>query len=152
MKTLKFSLLACIMTIFLMNISLSLSAQEKRFASDNSFELRDGFIKNISNLTDEKTKSIKELLAQNKKDLEPLKKQLSEKEEALRKLVIAEKPDKPAIEKLIDEIGVLRAQIMKKNISFKMDVRGLLTDEQKKALEAKPVGPKRGKQDDRPNK
>ena len=49
----------------------------------------------------------------------------------MRTLQSAEKPDLNAINKLIDEMAAVRAQIQKKAAAHKVEVASLLTDEQK---------------------
>ena len=65
------------------------------------------------------------------KEITPLKNELTEKKAHLKTLESAEKPDKDAINKTIDEIYLLKAEVTKKQSAFRQDVRKLLNDEQK---------------------
>ncbi|BDX39308.1 hypothetical protein CYCD_26630 [Tenuifilaceae bacterium CYCD] len=85
----------------------------------------------IPNLTDEQQKKIQELRVQHIKEITPLKNELGEKRAHLRTLESAEKPDLNAINKTIDEMSAIRAQIMKKSAAHRIEVASLLTDEQK---------------------
>lgn len=89
------------------------------------------FERGIPNLTaDQKTK-IQALRVAHQKEVTPLKNELAEKKAHLRTLETAEKSDKDAINKTIDEISTLQAKIMKLNASHRMAVASNLTDEQK---------------------
>lgn len=68
----------------------------------------------------------------------------------LRQLLRAEKPDRAAIEKKITEIGNLQAQQMKARTMAELDLRDLLTPEQREKLkqlrEQRPVAPRPAQQ------
>jgi Spy/CpxP family protein refolding chaperone len=82
-------------------------------------------------LTDEQQKKIDALDLETEKVLLPMKAQIEVKAAELKGLALAENPDKGAIDKKIEEIGVLRTQIMKKKILNKLAVRALLTPDQR---------------------
>ncbi|KAB2871552.1 MAG: Spy/CpxP family protein refolding chaperone [Bacteroidales bacterium] len=85
----------------------------------------------IPNLTDEQQQKINDLRVKHINDVTPLKNELGEKRARMRTLQSAEKPDLNAINKLIDEMAAVRAQIQKKAAAHKVEVASLLTDEQK---------------------
>ncbi|HSA05491.1 MAG TPA: Spy/CpxP family protein refolding chaperone [Tenuifilaceae bacterium] len=85
----------------------------------------------IPNLTDEQQQKINDLKVKHIKDVTPLKNELGEKRARMRTLQSVEKPDLNAINKLIDEMAAVRAQIQKKAAAHKVEVASLLTDEQK---------------------
>ena len=85
----------------------------------------------IPNLTDEQQQKINDLRVKHIKDVTPLKNELGEKKARMRTLQSAEKPDLNAINKLIDEMAAVRAQIQKKAAAHRVEVASLLTDEQK---------------------
>jgi len=85
----------------------------------------------IPNLTaDQKTK-IDALRVKNQKEVTPLRNELNEKEAHLRTLESADKVDKDAINKTIDEITALQGKIMKLRVNHRLEVSALLTDDQK---------------------
>ena len=85
----------------------------------------------LQTLTEDQQKQIKDLKTQVEKEILPLKSELQVKSAELKQLLVAEKSDKAAINKKIDEIGSLRAQIQKKRIENQLKVRDLLTPEQR---------------------
>lgn len=91
----------------------------------------------IPGLTPEQEKSIKKSKLAFQKEATALKNQLAEKKAHLRTLNTAEKPDNAAIDKTIDEIAALKAQLMKNRNSHYQEVRAVLTDEQKIFFDSK---------------
>lgn len=85
----------------------------------------------IPNLTaDQKTK-IDALRTKHQKEVTPLRNELAEKQAHLNSLESAEKVDKDAINKTIDEITALQSKIMKLRVNHRLEVSALLTDDQK---------------------
>jgi Spy/CpxP family protein refolding chaperone len=91
----------------------------------------------IEGLTEEQHNSIKELRLAMKDDVRQNAELLQEKKALLNTLQKAEKPDQAAINKTIDEITVLKGQIMKSRAEFRIKVSGLLTEEQRAAFQQK---------------
>lgn len=89
------------------------------------------FMEVIPNLTETQRDQIVKLHTAMLKEILPIQNMIEEKEVHLKILTTAEKVDQKAIDKTIDEISDLRSQIQKKRMKFMMDVRGLLTDEQR---------------------
>jgi len=85
----------------------------------------------IPNLTDEQQQKINDLRVKHIKDVTPLKNELGEKRAKMRTLQSADKPDLNAINKLIDEMAAVRAQIQKKAAAHRVEVASLLTEEQR---------------------
>lgn len=85
----------------------------------------------IPNLTDEQQQKIKDLKVKHIKEVTPLKNELGEKKARMRTLQSADKQDLNAINKNIDEMASLRAQIQKKAAAHRAEVASLLTDEQR---------------------
>ena len=85
----------------------------------------------LPGLTEEQQKKVQALDLETEKALLPLKAQMDVKAAELKGLALAENPDKGAIDKKIEEIGLLRTQIMKKKIMNKLAVRALLTPDQR---------------------
>ncbi len=85
----------------------------------------------IPNLTEAQQSKIDALMVKHLKEVTPLRNELLEKEARLNTLESADKPDMNAINKTIDEIAALKAQIMKKRVAHRTEVATQLTDEQK---------------------
>ena len=99
-----------------------------------------GNCKMIPNLTDDQQKKIDALNVKHLKEVTNLKNQVKIKEAELRVLETADKPDKNAIDKKIDEIMTLKTQLAKAGANHRQEVRALLTDEQKVYFDAMPRG------------
>jgi Spy/CpxP family protein refolding chaperone len=82
-------------------------------------------------LTTEQEAKIKEIRVKHIAEVTPLKNELGEKYARLRTLQSVDKPDLNAINKIIDEISVIKANIQKKGAAHKVAVASLLTPEQK---------------------
>lgn len=67
----------------------------------------------------------------------------------MRSLMRAERPDRRAIDRQIDRIAELRADMMKARVATQLDMRAVLTDEQRNRLRELP-GSGRGMQRGRP--
>jgi zinc resistance-associated protein len=85
----------------------------------------------IPGLSEDQQKKVQALDLETEKALLPLKAQMDVKAAELRALALAENPEKGAIDKKIEEIGLLRTQIMKKKIMNKLAVRALMTPDQR---------------------
>lgn len=82
-------------------------------------------------LTEEQQKKIDALKTNLHKALLPLNADLKVKKAELEKLRIAENPSTTAIDKKIEEIGALRTQIHKALVHHRLQVREILTPEQR---------------------
>lgn len=87
-----------------------------------------GFIKG---LTVEQEKQIIALKQNLIKEILPLNNQISEKKAHLKTVSSGDNVDIVAVNKTIDEMYLLKAEVSKKHNTFKQDVRKLLTAEQK---------------------
>lgn len=90
----------------------------------------------IPNLTADQSAKIAKLKVDHQKALIQLQAALQTKRLELRQLML-EKVDQKKLEAKIDEIAKAGADIQKSCLAHKTAVKGLLTDEQKKALEEK---------------
>ena len=99
-----------------------------------------GCMQGIPDLTEQQVQKIEELCLNTKKELNGIKNQLGEKQAHLKTLQDADKADMTAINKTIDEISVLKADMMKKHEATIQTVRGLLTEKQKIIFDSKPKG------------
>jgi len=82
-------------------------------------------------LTEKQKEKFKDLDLKHDKALLPLKSDLKILDAELSKLLIADKPDKTAIDQKIDEIGVVKVKIEKVKVKDKLARRALLTDKQR---------------------
>ena len=87
-----------------------------------------GFLKD---LTPEQKKQIYVLKQKLIKETLPIKNQIEEKQAHLKTISTGDNVDMVAVNKTIDEIAVLKADIQKKKMQFRQDVRKLLTEDQK---------------------
>jgi len=85
----------------------------------------------IPGLTEEQKKQIKAMAMAFHKELALIDAQIDEKKAHLKTLELAETPDMAAIGKTIDEMMVLKGDIMKKKIAHHQEIRKMLNDEQK---------------------
>lgn len=92
---------------------------------------------NIPNLTPDQQTKITNLKTSHMKEMQDFKNQLGEKEAHLNTLRTADKPDMAAINKTLDEIGVIKVNMSKKREQHIQDVRSLLTAEQKVYFDSK---------------
>lgn len=89
------------------------------------------FFPDIPNLSKEQAESIKKLqLATEQKSFQ-LENVLREKEARLKTLTSEDNPDAKAVLKTVDEIGDLNTQILKLKVNNSLEIRKLLTPEQK---------------------
>lgn len=93
--------------------------------------------KHIPNLTDEQKQKIEELQKAFLKEIQPLRNQLRSERFALMSLKTANNPDQKAINAKIDALAKLQAEIEKKEVAHLLQIRSLLTDEQRAAMEAR---------------
>lgn len=83
------------------------------------------------NLTDEQKQKIDQMHLEHQKKVLSLQNQLGEKRAHLKTLTSADAPDAKAINALIDEIGGLNTQLMKARVNLQLQIRSLLTEEQR---------------------
>ena len=91
----------------------------------------------IKGLSDEQKQKIEKLKTSHQKEMLQLKNQVCEKKSHLKTLETADNADLSAINKTIDEILVVKAQMMKKCAAHKQDIRKILTDDQRVKFDLK---------------
>jgi Spy/CpxP family protein refolding chaperone len=89
------------------------------------------------NLSEDQQKKIKEIRLKTAREIMPLRNQLAEKKARLHTISTVDKPDMNEINKTIDEMAALKAQIEKKRVASRMEVRSLLNDEQRLMFDMK---------------
>lgn len=88
------------------------------------------------NLTEEQQTAIRDLKLEQQKKLLPLKSELSKLYNELKLLKAADNPDLKKIEDKIDAIMSVKTKMMKMREQYFVKIKKLLTDEQKKKLNA----------------
>jgi len=89
------------------------------------------------NLTDEQKAKMSDLRLALQKKLLPLKSDLQSKMTNLRLLKTEENPNLNKIDKLIDETGKLRTQMQKEKVRHQLEVRKILTPDQRKIWDSR---------------
>lgn len=135
-------LIPLMLVAFLITGSVSVKAQTKNEGPNASTTSvtseKDGkCIADIPDLNDQQKQKIEDLCLVHKKESTQIKNQLNEKQAHLKTLQGADKADMAAINKTIDEISVLKADLMKKCAQTKQSIRELLNDKQKTVFDAK---------------
>ncbi|MBN2682193.1 MAG: Spy/CpxP family protein refolding chaperone [Bacteroidales bacterium] len=87
-------------------------------------------------LTDDQQKQVDALKTTHLKENLQIKNQIKEKEAQLNTLESADKADMTKINKTIDEISALKAELHKKNAAHKQEIRKILNDEQRVKFDA----------------
>ncbi len=131
-KTLTFILVA-----LALSVNTGVFGQKRQVKTQMKVLKESTFKHEIPNLTDEQKAKIKELKIANMKVMLPLKNKIGEKRAHLRTLITAENIDMKAINKTIDEIGSIRTEMIKKKIANRMEIRKLLTEEQRLFFDTK---------------
>jgi Spy/CpxP family protein refolding chaperone len=86
------------------------------------------------NLTKEQRDKIADLRDRQERRSIDLRAQIQTAQLDMRKLMRAEKPDKAAIGRQIDKVSALRADLQKSRIGTMLDVREILTPEQREKM------------------
>ena len=91
--------------------------------------------KRILNLTDEQRKSFREINSNHLSITKPLKKEMMKKKLEMQLEKMEDKIDVSTVNKLIDEISDLEAEMRKSEFSRNLEIRSLLDDEQQIRLD-----------------
>jgi Spy/CpxP family protein refolding chaperone len=142
-KLLKPAMIAIAISSILMTIGLNTYAQrgqgrpEQRRLNQDERPLIGHFIPNLS---PEQQTQIQELRTKHLKEVTPLRNELNEKRARLQTLQSAEKPDMNAINKTIDEMAQIKANIMKKGSAHRTEISTILTEDQRVVFNANRAG------------
>ncbi len=90
----------------------------------------------IPDLTEAQKEKMKALRIEHMKIVQQLRNQLGEKEARLRTLSTSDKVDMSEINRVIEEMGAMRTQLMKSMAQHRQKIRELLTDEQRVIFDA----------------
>jgi len=85
----------------------------------------------IPDLTDQQLEQIKAMRTEHMKEMQVMRNQLAEKKARLRTLSTADKVNMTEINKVIDEMGEMRTQMMKMREQHRQKIRKMLTDDQR---------------------
>lgn len=91
----------------------------------------------IPGLSEEQQDQIKTLRTEHMKERQSLQNQMAEKKARLRTLSTADKVNMAEINKVIDEFGKMRTQMMKLKEQHRQEVRKMLNDEQRVFFDAR---------------
>ena len=90
-----------------------------------------GHSPDIPDLSEEQKEQIKELEINHMKEVLPMNNQLGEKEARLRTLSTEDEADINAINTLIEDIGKIKIEMMKKEAAFHQGIRKIFTSDQR---------------------
>jgi Spy/CpxP family protein refolding chaperone len=93
----------------------------------------------IPNLTEEQKTQIEAIRDEFKTENHTTMSELREKQQELRQLKSADSVNIEAVDSLIDEIGVLKTSIMKSKTNMDLEVRNLLTEDQRTYFDSRPL-------------
>ncbi len=138
MKSLKFKSLVILISLFLISNSDILA--QRGMGQKGTGQRGAGFANgqcNLPNISKEQQAKISKLRTAHMKESQKTRNIMGEKRARLQTLQTADKVDMKAVNKTIDEIGVLRTEMHKKRATHRQSVRNLLTDEQKVVFDSK---------------
>ena len=115
-------------------------AQNTEIAPAKKAEMRKGkhhgMMADIPNLTEEQKTEIKKIKEESRKKAEPQRKEAKDLRSKLNALKTAENPDQQQINSLIDKSAKMKAEMEKSRTASELKVRGILTPEQRKFVDA----------------
>lgn len=97
----------------------------------------------IPDLTDEQKEQIRNIRLENRSAMLPYRNQINEKRARLQTLTTGDQQDLDAANQVVEEIGVLRTEMMKQRLANRVKVRDVLTEEQRVIFDSHP-GPALG--------
>ncbi len=116
----------------IISINANVLAQEKQnFTRKYQMHQNNYCNMDIPNLSDEQKEKIEKFRIDHMKEMLQFKNQLAEKVAKKQTLMTADDPDINVINTIIDEIGAIKIEMMKKQAEGKLSIRNLLNDDQK---------------------
>ena len=106
----------------------------------------DGMLDDIPNLTEEQQNKIKSIREEARKQSEPQRKEKKELSTKVKELKAAANPNQTEINRLIDRLALVKADLKKGKTAADLKIRNILTPDQRKVLDAK-LQEKREKKD-----
>jgi Spy/CpxP family protein refolding chaperone len=103
----------------------------------NPVQVRRGMeaAKKALNLTDEQKEALKKIRLCMWKELQPLRNAVVESAAHLKTLTSVDKPDMTAINQALDKIGAQKIEIAKTRVKYLLQMRSVLTDEQRMKMQ-----------------
>lgn len=136
-----FKLLVAIIVVLGLSLSVMAQQHQRRQMPQQSMKAQSGL--QFLDLTEEQKDQIKEIHLAHMKDMQPNKDEVKINRAKINALLNNDDPDMKEIVSLVKANGKLLTQIQVKNIEQKINVRSLLTDDQKIIYDAQ--GEKMGK-------
>ena len=127
------------MRLVMLILIISLTGMQKTFSQAGPNcpkENKQGCIYTIPDLSDTQKTEIEKLKVAHMKNMQNLQNQIGEKEAKLKTLETSDNPDMKAINGLVEEIGSIKTDILKERVNHRLNVRKLLTEEQKVYFDA----------------
>ncbi len=131
MKNTKIKTNLVLVAALLLSINLGVMAQQGNGRGNGSGFQNWNNCENIPDLTEDQQSQIKTLRTAHWKDMQNFRNELGEKRARMQTLRTADKVNMDEINDLIEEMGTIRTNKQKNSVAHHMDVRKLLTDDQK---------------------
>ncbi len=145
MKAIKISVILLLIIIGVVSKATAQPENDKNGQPTNEFQKPmpppPPVLPGIPNLTKEQSEAIKKLQLSISSDVLPIENDIKEKEAKLNSLTTVKNPEINAIYKVVDDIAVLKVKIAKLQIAHDLDIRKLLTDEQRLIFDRRPKHP-----------
>lgn len=128
-------------------VSAQVNARSERGVSDGierTNDFRGEHKCMIPGLTSEQQQSIDKLRTVHLKKVSQLRADLQEKKARLQSLRVADTYNEKEINKIIDDMAAVRADLMKENEDHRQKVKALLNDDQKEWFDSRPMNNRRG--------
>jgi Spy/CpxP family protein refolding chaperone len=90
----------------------------------------------IPDLTEEQREQIKTLRTEHMKAVQPMRNQIGEKKARLRTLTTSDKVNMSEVDRVIEDIGKIKTEMMKLMAQHRQEIRRLLNDEQRVFFDA----------------
>ncbi|TRX57750.1 periplasmic heavy metal sensor [Fulvivirga sp. M361] len=132
MKNSKLLMTGAILFIMISAFTTTYAQQHERGRGmRDNVSRRGALLDQIPDLTDTQKEKLNDLRVDMQKQMLPLRNQLREKEARLNTLSTTEKTNLNDLNKLVDEMGVIKIRMMKVAVAHRQKVRAELTEEQR---------------------
>jgi Spy/CpxP family protein refolding chaperone len=131
MKNFKMKTNLVLVAVLLLSLNLSVLAQQGNGRGNVSGWQKGYFCENIPDLTEDQQSQIQTLRTAHWKEMQNFRNDLGEKRARMQTLQTADNVNMDEINNLIEEMGTIRTKKQKSAVAHRMDVRNLLTDDQK---------------------
>ncbi|MFM1876168.1 MAG: Heavy-metal resistance [Bacteroidota bacterium] len=121
----------------LMGTSLAQDAAQSKEMHQGKHGKHQAMLDEIPDLTEDQKAQIKQIKEESRKQMEPQRQEMKKLRAKMMEMKSSENPDQRQINQLIDEQAKLKAEMEKTRTASELKVRGLLTPDQRKVLDAK---------------